>query len=58
MRGGGFTKDYIYLKGFIKVYNHYIEGKSFEELLIGKTSIEYIELLNELIGRGIINKQL
>jgi len=56
MRGGGFTKDYVYLKGFIKVYNHYIEGKSVEDLLIGKTSLEYIDLLNELINRGHLLK--
>ncbi|WP_461205614.1 flavohemoglobin expression-modulating QEGLA motif protein [Clostridium sp. DL1XJH146] len=56
MRGGGFTKDYIYLKGFIKVYNYYIEGNSLEELLIGKTSLEYIDLFKELINRGHLKK--
>ena len=56
MRGGGFTKDYLYLKGFIKMYNYFISGKSVEELLIGKTSIEYSDLLSELIGRGYLKK--
>ncbi|MFZ7119806.1 MAG: flavohemoglobin expression-modulating QEGLA motif protein [Eubacteriaceae bacterium] len=56
LRGGGFTKDYLYLKGFIKIYNYYTSGKSLDELLIGKTSIEYSELINELINRGYLKK--
>lgn len=56
MRGGGFTKDYLYLKGFIKVYNYYLEGKSTEELLVGKASLEYADLLKELIDRGYLKK--
>lgn len=56
LRGGGFTKDYVYLRGFIKIYNYYNSGKSLEELLIGKTSIEYSDLFNELISRGYLKK--
>ena len=56
MRGGGFTKDYLYLKGFIKVYNHYLEGKTMDELLVGKASLEYAHLLKELIDRGYLKK--
>jgi len=56
LRGGGFTKDYLYLKGFIKIYNYFISGKSLEELLIGKTSLEYRDLFNELINRGYLKK--
>ncbi|MBK5253889.1 MAG: flavohemoglobin expression-modulating QEGLA motif protein [Peptostreptococcaceae bacterium] len=56
LRGGGFTKDYLYLKGFIKIYNYFISGKSMQEFLIGKTSIEYIDLINELFSRGYIKK--
>lgn len=53
-RGGGFTKDYLYLRGFIKIYNYYLSGKSLQTLLIGKASLEYSDLLKELIGRGYI----
>jgi uncharacterized protein (TIGR02421 family) len=56
MRGGGFTKDYLYLRGFIKIYNHYISGNSLEHFLIGKTSLEYSELLNELNSRSYLNR--
>ena len=56
MRGGGFTKDYLYLRGFIKIYNQHKRGDSFEHLLIGKTSVEYSDLLKELIGRGYVKR--
>ncbi len=56
LRGGGFTKDYLYLRGFIKIYNYFKSGKPLQELLIGKTSIEYNDLLNELISRGYLKK--
>ncbi|PXW88286.1 uncharacterized protein (TIGR02421 family) [Streptohalobacillus salinus] len=56
MRGGGFTKDYLYLRGFIKVYNQHNAGESFDHLLIGKTSVEYSGLLKELIGRGYLKR--
>ena len=56
MRGGGFTKDYLYLRGFIKIYNYYISGKSLQGLLIGKTSIEYYDILSELLNRGYLKK--
>lgn len=54
LRGGGFTKDHLYLRGFIKVYKYFLLGKSLQELLVGKTSIEYSGLLNELISRGYL----
>lgn len=54
-RGGGFTKDYLYLKGFKKVYDTFVSGKDLDILMIGKTSIEYKAILNELVKRGILN---
>ena len=56
MRGGGFTKDYLYLRGFINIYNQHGAGESFDHLLIGKTSVEYSQLLKELIGRGYVKR--
>ncbi|HDR67552.1 MAG TPA: flavohemoglobin expression-modulating QEGLA motif protein [Bacteroidaceae bacterium] len=55
-RGGGFTKDYLYLRGFrdvLRMYN--TNNGQFKNLLIGKTSIEYLDLINEMIGRHIFN---
>lgn len=39
-RGGGFTKDHLYLTGLKKIYDHYHEGHSLDPLLTGKVSIE------------------
>lgn len=53
-RGGGFTKDYLYLKGFRYILNHYMEGNPLDNLLIGKTSLGYIATLNELVERRLL----
>ncbi len=53
-RGGGFTKDYLYLKGFRDILRMYQDGTNFESLLIGKTSIKYKSLIEELIDRKIL----
>jgi hypothetical protein len=52
-RGGGFTKDHLYLKGFIYLLNYYKEGNSLEPLLIGKNCIIYVELYKEMIARKL-----
>lgn len=50
-RGGGCTKDYLYLHGF-KILLPYLDKlKELENLLIGKTSIEYLETINTLIQK-------
>ncbi|MDW7690514.1 flavohemoglobin expression-modulating QEGLA motif protein [Flammeovirgaceae bacterium SG7u.111] len=53
-RGGGFTKDYLYLRGFRNVLLYYLEGHSLDNLLIGKTSLQYIDTLNSLVERKIL----
>ncbi len=53
-RGGGFTKDFLYLKGFRYILNYYMEGNPLENLLIGKTSLGYISTLNELVERKLL----
>lgn len=51
-RGGGFTKDYVYLQGFHRMLNAYETEENFNHLLIGKSSIEYLPLLTRLIDKG------
>ncbi|CAH0990055.1 hypothetical protein SIN8267_00138 [Sinobacterium norvegicum] len=53
-RGGGFTKDYLYLRGFRDVLSLYKE-RDITSLLVGKTGLDYIDTLSSLIERGIIN---
>lgn len=55
-RSGGFTKDYLYLRGFRDVLELYKAKKPLEPLLIGKTSLEYRVLIQEMIERGMLNQ--
>jgi uncharacterized protein (TIGR02421 family) len=51
-RGGGFTKDYLYLTGLRKMYQFYKNTKNLIPLLSGKTSLEYLDHINYLYDKG------
>jgi uncharacterized protein (TIGR02421 family) len=51
-RGGGFTKDYLYLTGLKKVYNYYKSGKDLKPLLRGKIALDYLENIESLATNG------
>ena len=53
-RGGGFTKDYLYLQGFHQVLNAYEQDANFNNLLAGKTSLEYLPHVSRLIDKGLL----
>jgi uncharacterized protein (TIGR02421 family) len=53
-RGGGFTKDAIYLRGFLSVIFYLKKGNPLEPLLIGKIRKNYLPVVNELISREIL----
>lgn len=53
-RGGGFTKDYLYLKGFRYILSYYKQGNGLEKLLLGKVSLNHVDTLNELVERKIL----
>lgn len=50
-RGGGFTKDYVYLKGFLAMLD-LSKQRSLDNLMIGKCSHRYLDLIDELVERG------
>ena len=52
-RGGGFTKDYLYLTGLKKIYDHYRSGKDLGPLLTGKVSLGYQKQIRTLIESGL-----
>lgn len=52
-RGGGFTKDQLYLKGFKEVLSHKQNGGAVQNLLIGKTSLDYLPIIDELVSRRL-----
>lgn len=53
-RAGGFTKDAIYLRGFIALINFLKKGNSLEPLLIGKIRQNYLPVIEELIVRKVL----
>lgn len=53
-RGGGFTKDFLYLRGFVKIYKFWKAHNDLKPLLIGKTSIDFYNVIEEMIERQMI----
>ena len=52
-RGGGFTKDYLYLTGLKKVYDYYKQGNDLNLLLTGKVSLEYADEIQSLMNKSL-----
>jgi uncharacterized protein (TIGR02421 family) len=52
-RGGGFTKDHLYLKGIRNIYKYARNGKELGLLLTGKVSEEYLPAINKLLDLGL-----
>ena len=55
-RGGGFTKDYLYLTGLKKIYDAYHRGEDLNPLLAGKVTFEYVNVVNRWLEMGLADK--
>jgi len=55
-RGGGFTKDRLYLSGLRKIYNRYSKEESMDYLLTGKVSMDYEDSIKQLFKLGLARK--
>ena len=53
-RGGGFTKDHLYLSGFVQILRFWEKGHNLEPLLIGKTSLDFYSTIEEMIDRDLL----
>jgi uncharacterized protein (TIGR02421 family) len=53
-RGGGFTKDAVYLRGLLKVFDYLAAGGILDSLFVGKLAFEHIDLVEELGWRRVI----
>lgn len=51
-RGGGLTKDHLYLSGLKKIYNRYKRGEDLNVLLTGKVSLEFADDIQYMIDEG------
>lgn len=54
VRGGGFTKDMVYLRGLRSVVEYIRTGKTIEALLVGKVSYDHLDVLEEMRWRGLL----
>jgi uncharacterized protein (TIGR02421 family) len=54
-RGGGFTKDHLYLNGFRDVIN-LAKDNSIDNLLVGKVGVLDFGITSEIVERGMISK--
>ena len=52
-RGGGFTKDRLYLSGLRKIYKKYQREESMDNLLMGKVAIEDEDIIKYFLKLGL-----
>ncbi len=52
-RGGGFTKDYLYLNGVAKALKM-VKTEDISSLFVGKTSFDYLPIIQEMIERQMV----
>jgi len=53
-RGGGLTKDAVYLRGVTEVLDYLAKGGKLEPLFVGKIATDHIGLIGELLHRQVI----
>ena len=53
-RGGGLTKDIVYLRGLVKLLNHLGTGGDLEALFVGKIGEDQIPVIRELQWRKVL----
>lgn len=54
-RGGGLTKDALYLQGLIELISYIKKGQDLKLLTVGKIREDYIPIIQDLIQRGYMN---
>lgn len=54
-RGGGLTKDYLYLQGISEALNMY-NNQSIDNLYVGKTGFDYLPIINEMVERQLVKQ--
>jgi uncharacterized protein (TIGR02421 family) len=53
-RGGGLTKDAVYLRGLLQILRYLREGGQLEPLFVGKVASAHLPLIHELSNRDIL----
>ncbi|GAA0893999.1 flavohemoglobin expression-modulating QEGLA motif protein [Fulvivirga kasyanovii] len=55
-RGGGFTKDSVYLRGLEQLLEFLKKGGRLKTLYIGKFDLKHVDLIEELVHRNVLNE--
>ncbi len=55
-RGGGLTKDAIYLRGLLKLLDYLRDGGDLETLYVGKIAAHHVNLIRELAYRDVLRE--
>jgi uncharacterized protein (TIGR02421 family) len=55
-RGGGLTKDVVYLRGLCEILSYLRAGGDFQALFLGKFALSQLPLLEELMAQGWVVK--
>lgn len=53
-RGGGLTKDAVYLRGLVQILDFLKKGEDLQPLLVGKIAADHIPLVRELLFREVL----
>lgn len=53
-RGGGLTKDAVYLRGLAEILDYLARGGELEPLMVGKLAADHIPIVRELLLRGVL----
>lgn len=56
VRGGGLTKDVIYLRGVTQVIDHLAAGGDVSTLLIGKLHLRHVPAVEQLLDEGLVHR--
>lgn len=57
-RSGGLTKDAVYLRGLHRLLRYLADGHPLDPLLVGKLSLDYVPVVQELQWRGVLTPPL
>lgn len=55
-RGGGLTKDVVYLRGLVQLLTYLREGGSLDTLFVGKLGADHVPIIEELQWRQILRR--
>jgi uncharacterized protein (TIGR02421 family) len=55
-RGGGLTKDAVYLRGLVQILDYIAKGGEIETLFVGKIATKHIPIIRELQWRGVLTE--